>query len=116
MASRPKTKNAMDRGRFVLDGALTLRTVEAIREDLLEMMQHHQALEIDCSAATEIDLSFVQLVLAARAAALSLGKTVALAHPASGMLRDVLQRGGLLGAGSDPATEDETFWLQAARA
>jgi ABC-type transporter Mla MlaB component len=116
MASRPKTKTGMDAGRFVLGGALTLRTVEKIREDLLEMMQRHQALEIDCSAATEIDLSFVQLLLAARTSALSAGKTVALAHPASGILRDVLQRGGLLGAAADPGTADDTFWLQAARA
>ena len=116
MASRPKTKNAVNYERLVLDGALTLRNVDTIRENLLETVQQHQALEIDCSAATEIDLSFVQLVLAARASALSAGKMVALAHPASGMLRDVLQRGGLLGVGPDPATEDETFWLQAARA
>jgi ABC-type transporter Mla MlaB component len=114
MKSQARARKAVDAERVVLDGALTLRTIETVRSKLLDMMERHQTLEIDCSAATEIDLSFIQVLLAARTSALSLGKTVALAHPASGVLRDVLQRGGLVGAVAGQT--DEAFWLQAARA
>ncbi len=116
MRSRSKTKSAIEVERFVLDGSLTLRTIETTRAQLLEMMQRHASLEIDCSAATEIDLSFIQLLLAARASAQSAGKTLALAQPAAGTLRDALERGGFLGAVPGQATADEAFWLKAARA
>ena len=96
MRSRSKTRSTVEVERFVLEGSLTLRTIETTRTKLLEMMERHQALEIDCSGATEIDLSFIQTVLSARASAQSAGKTIALAHPASGALRDALQRGGFL--------------------
>jgi anti-anti-sigma regulatory factor len=114
MRSRSKARNTVEVERCVLDGALTLRTIEATRAKLLEMMDRHQALEIDCSAATEIDLSFIQLLLSARTSAQSAGKTIALAQPA-GVLCDVLQRGGFLGAVPGQATVDEAFWLKAAR-
>lgn len=114
MKSQSKAQKATGAERIVFDGALILQTIEAVRSKLLDMMERHQTFEIDCSAATEIDLSFIQVLLAARTSALSLGKTVALAHPASGVLRDVLQRGGLVGTVAGQA--DEAFWLQAARA
>jgi anti-anti-sigma regulatory factor len=116
MRSRPKTRSTVEVERFVLDGSLTLRTVETTRAKLLETMERHQALEIDCSAATEIDLSFIQLLLSARTSAQSAGKTIALAQPLSGVLSDVLQRGGFLGAAPGQGTADEAFWLKAARA
>ena len=116
MRSRSKTRSPIEVEQFALDGALTLRTIETTRTKLLEMLERHQALEIDCSAATEIDLSFIQLLLSARMSAQSTGKTIALAHPASGALSDALQRGGFLGAVPGQGTADETFWLKAARA
>ena len=115
MRSRSKARNTVEAERFVLNGALTLRTIEATRAKLLEMMDRHQSLEIDCSAATEIDLSFIQLLLSARTSAQSAGKTIALAQPASGALSDVLQRGGFLGAVPGQGAADEAFWLKAAR-
>ncbi len=116
MRSRSKAKSTIEVERFALDGSLTLRTVEATREKLLEMLERHQALEIDCSAATEIDLSFIQLLLSARVSAQSAGKTIALAQPAPDALRDALQRGGFLGAVPGQGAADEAFWLKAVRA
>jgi ABC-type transporter Mla MlaB component len=116
MRSRSKAKGTAEVGRFAVDGSLTLRTIETTRAQLLEKMEQHPALEVDCSAASEIDLSFVQLLLSARASAQSAGKVLALAQPASGVLRDVLERGGFIGAVPGQVTADEAFWLKTARA
>jgi ABC-type transporter Mla MlaB component len=116
MRSRSKVKGTAEASRFVVDGSLTLRTIETTRTQLLELMELHPSLEVDCSAASEIDLSFVQLLLSARASAQSAGKALALSQPASGVLRDVLERGGFLGALPGQVTADEAFWLKTARA
>ena len=67
--------------RLVLDGALTMRTVDAVRATLLEAIERPSAdgaasvnapsagLAIDCTEATEVDLTFVQLLIAARVSA-----------------------------------------------
>ncbi|HWL18233.1 MAG TPA: STAS domain-containing protein [Bradyrhizobium sp.] len=103
-----KYQESGDVGRLVLDGPLTLRTVEETHAKLLEMCACHASLDIDCSAADEVDLSFVQLILAARSSARAADRTIRLAHAASGALRDTLQRGGFL---TDQAA-DQAFWLQ----
>lgn len=79
------------------------------------MMERQDAIEIDAAAVTEADLSLVQLLLAARKAAQQSGKTLVLARPVSGALRDVLLRGGFLAPGA-PRKEEDAFWLQGASA
>jgi ABC-type transporter Mla MlaB component len=100
-------------GHLVLDGVRTLRTVEDTHAKLLSLSGRHAVLEIDCSAAEEVDLSLVQLLLAARSSARRSERVVRLAHPASGALRDALQRGGFLTSIADQMTADQAFWLQA---
>lgn len=97
--------------RLLLTGACGLRTVDDLRAQLLDMSAAHTAVEIDCSNADEVDVSFIQLLLAARSSAQRSGRTIRLAHPASGALRDALQRGGFLTA-VDGQEADLTFWLQ----
>jgi anti-anti-sigma regulatory factor len=98
-----------DVGRLVLDGELTIRTAEATYAKLLEAASQ-PAVAIDCSGATEVDASLIQLVLAARASARQAGRSLTLAQPAEGKLREALQRGGFLAAAA-PATADQAFWL-----
>jgi anti-anti-sigma regulatory factor len=88
-----------------------LRTADDTHAKLLEMSARHASLEIDCSGADDVDLSFVQLLLAARSSARLSDRTIRLAHPASGALRDALQRGGFLTDVTDQAA-DRAFWLQ----
>jgi anti-anti-sigma regulatory factor len=91
-------------------GAMTIRTVEKARGDLLGLLGDGGCAEIvlDCSGVEEADVAFVQLLLAARCGAAAMGKDLRLAKPAAGALRDVLDRGGFLAATSTP---DETqFW------
>ena len=98
-------------GKLVLTGAVTLQSAEAIHAQILEMAGQ-PVIQIDCSGATEIDLSLVQLILAARASAQNSGRTVALAQPATGALLETLRRGGFLAAAADQPNSDHAFWLQ----
>ncbi len=96
---------------LILGGALTMRNIAAVQARISEALRRRSSVEIDCSAATEIDLSFVQLLLAARKSAVRLGKSLTLAAPPSDLLRDVLARAGLLStAGGDEAE----FWAKGA--
>jgi ABC-type transporter Mla MlaB component len=99
---------------LVLDGSLTVRTIAAVHSKLSNVLQHHAAVAVDCAAATEIDLSFVQLLLAARKTAARAGKTLALARPASGALHDALLRTGLLPPVDGGPADEAAFWLKGA--
>ncbi len=94
-----------DTGRVVLDGVLTVRTIASAKEKLLRALTDQPAVQVDCAAAESADLSLIQLLLSARLTARQAGKPFALAAPASGALREVLEQGGFLPpAGADP------FW------
>jgi anti-anti-sigma regulatory factor len=115
-AQRPASGGKSEDGRLVLSESVTIRTIEGVRDALLETTQLHRTVEIDCAAVAEADLSLVQLLLAARKSALKSGGTIVLARPASGALRDVLTRAGILAASGDPPKAEDAFWLQGARA
>jgi len=100
-----------DLGKLVLVGGCTLRTAEDTCAALLNMAACHAEFEIDCSNVEEVDLSFIQLLLAARSSARQSGRTVRLAQPASGPLHDALLRGGFLEA-IDGREADRAFWLE----
>jgi ABC-type transporter Mla MlaB component len=100
---------------LVLDGALTMRTVETVRAILRAALEPPSANEagiapaviaIDCSAATEIDLTFIQLLIAARVSASTAGRSLSLAPCPDGVLLDTLTRGGFR---IEPATGG--FWF-----
>ena len=52
------------------------------------------AIAIDCSAAGEVDLTFIQLLIAARISACASGQRISLAACPDGTLLDALIRGG----------------------
>jgi ABC-type transporter Mla MlaB component len=97
-----------DPADVVLDGALTVRTAAIVRDRLLAALAEHALVRVDCSAAESIDLSVLQLLLAARRSAAAAGKHVGLTAPAAGTLRGALEQAGLLpAAGADPFWTDE---------
>jgi len=100
--------------RLILKGPATMRTIEAIHARLSRLIEEKPAVEIDCSAATEVDLSLIQLLLAARKGANASGKTLILSRPASGALRDALMRSGLLTAAGGSERDEHNFWLTGA--
>jgi ABC-type transporter Mla MlaB component len=95
---------------LALDGAQTVRTIDATYRNLTAALAEHATVSVDCSAATEVDVSLIQLLLAARASAARAGKTVALAAPASGVLAAALIQGGFLAEDASEAGPDATFW------
>jgi ABC-type transporter Mla MlaB component len=97
---------------FSVEGPATLRTIDEIRGRLLDMMQRHPALAIDCGGTTEADLSLVQLLLAARRSARQAGRSITLAKPGGAVLGALLARGGFLGAPDAAATDEDVTWLK----
>jgi hypothetical protein len=61
---------------------------------------------LDCGALEEVDLSFLQIVVAARAELGAAGRTLGLTAPTDGPLAALLQRAGF----ADPA--DIPSWLK----
>jgi ABC-type transporter Mla MlaB component len=110
------TQNVATTGRLVLDGALTMRTVEALCVTLQETVARHADLSIDCAAATEVDLCFIQLLIASRATALQSDRTVALAARPDGALLSALTRAGFRVTQDDQTGEAPAFWFEGAAA
>ena len=89
-----------DPAPLVLDGVLTIRTIEPVRASLLEALERSASVQVDCTAAEAVDVCFIQLLLAARRSALKAGKRLLLTAPAAGPLLATLEQGGFLG--TDP--------------
>jgi hypothetical protein len=89
--------------RVRLAGTLTVRGIEAPHAELRAALQGGAPVLIDCSAAAEVDVSLIQVLLAARRDG---GERVRLATPLPEVLAGVLRRGGFLAAGS----ADLAFW------
>jgi anti-anti-sigma regulatory factor len=79
---------------------------------------------IDCAGADEVDVSFIQLLIAARRAAQRNGKQLRLAAPPEGALQAALTRAGFIfpgaggsadGSAADSAGDHEDIWFAAAQ-
>ena len=66
--------------------------------------------------AAEVDRSFIQLLVAARATALQTDKTVTLSTHPDGALLNALTRAGFRVIHEDQAGEAEAFWFEGAAA
>lgn len=91
-----------------LPPALTIRNAASVADLLISRFEHDGPIELTISEDAEIDLSFVQLLLSARAKARLEGRIFRLQNPASGSLLSILERGGLL---NDAAEDVVEFWL-----
>lgn len=87
---------------------INIRTIVDIQQDLLSVLNANQAVAVELPDDCQVDISFVQLMEAARRYARASGKDFKLLKPARGSVLDVLQRGGFLDAVS---AEDAHFWL-----
>ncbi len=88
-------------------GACTLRDVAELRQALLTALRQ-DTMVLDCTAVTEVDLSFVQLVLAARNSAGANRLTV---HaPPAGALAQTLIRGGFCVGADGQVPADPAMW------
>ena len=95
-------------GSLTLPTTLTIKSIVAVQELVWDFLKTNSTTVLDIDAAAQVDLSFVQLVTAARKQAEARAGRILLARPATGDLYDVLKRGGFL----DERTPDAAqFWL-----
>lgn len=88
--------------------SLTVRTINTFSDDVRARLRDLGSVKIDISPCTELDISAVQLIEAARVHAAKAGKSLTLLEPARGPLRDLLARAGFL---TDPTPGDIDFWF-----
>ena len=77
-----------------LTGSLTTPRAEAIHSEVFAVLSGHSSVTIDCSNASEMDVAFIQILVAANRFAAQSDKTVALASPPAGLLAETLNRCG----------------------
>ncbi|MTJ81853.1 MAG: STAS domain-containing protein [Telmatospirillum sp.] len=99
-----------DSAHVVIDcnGEISLSVAEDLHDRLCAALTDGRPIEIDCTGATSIDISFIQLLVAARASAARRGVPLALKAPGGEALQDGLRRGGFLPA--QPFANDD-FWI-----
>lgn len=98
----------MSQTAFDLPPHLTIRSVSDVQPLLRSQIDESDEMTINASNLSEIDLSGIQLLEAARIYAGANGKSLRLASPADGTLLDVLNRAGWL---SDISLDQKQFWL-----
>ena len=96
--------------RLVFAGPLTVAVDRDVHARLRQALEADGELEIDASGATDMDISFLQMLLAARRSALLRGRSVRLVPPAGGILLDTLRRAGLVAADPELSYSGEGFW------
>ena len=77
-----------------LTGSLTTPRAEAVHAEVFAVLSGHSSVTIDCANASEMDVAFIQILVAANRFAAQSGKTVALASPPVGLLAETLNRCG----------------------
>lgn len=90
----------------------TVRTAASFRQSLLDAFEADDQVELDVGELVELDLSFLQLVHAAREWARRSGKSLRLRAPAPAPVAALLERAGFLAA---PASDDLEFWFHGER-
>jgi len=81
--------------RVVFAGSLTVSQSEAIQASLLEGLTQHASVEIDCSGAEEIDVSFLQILISASRTAAAWNKNLSLSSPPCALLTEAMNRCGI---------------------
>lgn len=79
-----------------LKGDLTVQHIAAIKAELAQAMARLDSLQLDISEATDVDISFLQLLCAAHRSALNLHKELALADQTQERIRKTLKDAGFV--------------------
>ena len=88
--------------RVKLGGDLGLRDADRVREQLLAALHGHAAVQIDVCGLTAIDISIVQILIAAQKMAKHRDQSLKISAKAEGPLQRAAWRAGLL----DPAATE----------
>lgn len=93
-----------------ISGDAGLRTAQDIAGALRQALADHDKVAIATEAMTGADITTIQLLLAGRKQALAAGKSLSLAAPPVGVLRELLIATGCLDAEGRPLTPEGDFW------
>lgn len=93
---------------FFLSETVTLRNICESREYILNKILNYNHVNIDIEKCTDIDLSGLQLIEAARIHAAASGKAISLSNPANPAVEAVLARAGFT---ERMSPEDRHFWF-----
>lgn len=84
--------------QLVVDGARGVATVEETLATVREAMAGSAPVAVDCTELTSVDLTFVQLLLAAGRSAKAAGRDITVKAKKEGPLYSALAAGGFLAA------------------
>lgn len=87
---------------------LCVADIQSSYSTIVEAVEEFSSIQLGIPANAAVDLSFLQLIEAARLKANEQGKALSLLEPASGELKRALDRSGLLTAAT---IADRSFWL-----
>lgn len=93
-----------------ISGEAGLRSSRDIAAMLTDALANHSNVAVDVSKTASIDVTILQLLVAARKTALAAGKSLRLHAPAEGVLRQALINTGFVSADGRPLTPEGTFW------
>ncbi len=105
-----------DTNPLTLSGRQTIREAAATHAALLSALQVNGDIILACDDITEVDLSFIQMILAARRSATESGRKLTLRQPADGALRQALIAGGLISEGALPSRDPAEWGTAGGRA
>jgi anti-anti-sigma regulatory factor len=89
-------------------GSLTIGSISDAHATLVEAIGNDAPVVVSLDDVTEVDLTFAQLLEAARRTATARGQIIRMEKPAEGALLQVLQRGGFL---NPDDTDRANFWF-----
>lgn len=99
--------------RVLLEGSLSLRQAQDVQKRLSDAIATVDSIEVDLNGIADIDVSLVQLLLAARKSAARRGKMLAFVNMPHRLAEGFLTRAGLLGPDGSARSPNEEFWLEA---
>jgi ABC-type transporter Mla MlaB component len=90
------TEARTEGNRLQFSGAITIRDIDVVREQILLGLGQNDSLEVDCANVSEVDVSLSQLLLAAESSAAKAGKSLKVLRPYPEAIQQALTRGGFL--------------------
>ena len=93
-----------------ITGDAGLRATQELAGILRGAIDNHSIVVISMNADSVIDVTTIQLLLAARKLASASGKSLSLAAPCSGAFRELLIATGCLDASGQSLTPEADFW------
>ncbi|MBS0252995.1 MAG: hypothetical protein JSR78_18205 [Proteobacteria bacterium] len=91
-----------------LSGLLTIRTISNAKDAIIKSIDESEALDLVISDESDVDITGIQLIIAAQLYAQGASKRLSLAAPISGRALNLMDRAGLF---AEMSVENRQFWL-----